>query len=89
MMKCAYPCVAVASLLLCFYGVFQPKACGDVTLPRVFSDHMVLQRDRPLPIWGWADPDEEVAVTLDDATATANAAPATTNTRAPIGWRRR
>jgi sialate O-acetylesterase len=26
---------------------------------------MVLQRDRPLPIWGWAEPGEEVTVTLD------------------------
>ena len=34
---------------------------------------MVLQRDRPLPIWGWADPGEEVTVKLDEATATAKA----------------
>ena len=84
MMKCAYPCVAVASLLLCFYGVFQPKACGDVTLPRVFSDHMVLQRDRPLPIWGWADPGEAVTVSLDAAspstTAPSTTAPSNTTT---------
>jgi sialate O-acetylesterase len=36
---------------------------------------MVLQRDRPLPIWGWADPGEEVTVKLDETTATAKAAP--------------
>ena len=34
---------------------------------------MVLQRDRPLPIWGWADPGEDVTVKLDEATATAKA----------------
>jgi sialate O-acetylesterase len=34
---------------------------------------MVLQRDRPLPIWGWAEPDEEVAVKFDDASASAKA----------------
>jgi len=28
----------------------------------VFTDHMVLQRDKPLPVWGWAEPGEEVAV---------------------------
>lgn len=28
----------------------------------VFSDHMVLQREKPVPIWGWADPGERVTV---------------------------
>ena len=60
----------VASLLVVL-GTFQVRA--DVTLPKVLSDHMVLQRDRPLPIWGWADPEEQITVKLDDATATAQA----------------
>lgn len=34
----------------------------DLRLAAVFSDHTVLQRDRPVPIWGWADPGEEVTV---------------------------
>jgi sialate O-acetylesterase len=50
-----------------------PAARADVKLPKVISSHMVLQRDRALPIWGWADPDEEVTVRLDDATATVKA----------------
>ena len=50
-----------------------PQAQADVKLPKVLGSHMVLQRDRPLPIWGWADPGEEVTVKLDDATATAKA----------------
>ena len=50
-----------------------PQARADVKLPKVIASHMVLQRDRPLPIWGWADPGEEVTVKLDDATATAKA----------------
>ena len=33
---------------------------GDVTLPRIFTDHMVLQRDRPIAVWGWAEPGEKV-----------------------------
>jgi sialate O-acetylesterase len=52
-----------------------PSARAEVKLPKVIGSHMVLQRDRPLPIWGWADPGEEVAVRLDDATATAKADP--------------
>ncbi|MBX9791846.1 MAG: sialate O-acetylesterase [Pirellulales bacterium] len=48
-------------------------ARADVRLPAVIGDHMVLQRDAPLPIWGWADPGEEVTVTLGDAKSTAKA----------------
>jgi sialate O-acetylesterase len=50
-----------------------PEIRADVSLPKVLSSHMVLQRERPLPIWGWADPGEEVTVRLDDATATTKA----------------
>ena len=35
---------------------------ADIKLPSVVGDHMVLQRDKPLPVWGWADPKEEVTV---------------------------
>jgi len=41
---------------------------ADVKLPSVFSEHMVLQRDVPLPVWGTASPGEEVTVTLGDQT---------------------
>lgn len=46
---------------------------ADVRLPRVIGSHMVLQCDKPLPIWGWADADEEVTVKLGDNTATTKA----------------
>jgi sialate O-acetylesterase len=39
-------------------------ARADVRLPAVFTDHAVLQRDKPLPVWGWADPGEKVSVKL-------------------------
>ncbi len=39
---------------------------ADVRLPEVISNNMVLQKDIPLPIWGWADPGEEVSVILGD-----------------------
>jgi len=46
---------------------------ADVRLPSVIDSHMVLQREKPLKIWGWADKGEEVTVKLDDAKATAKA----------------
>lgn len=42
----------------------QTYAFADVKLPRIFGDNMVLQRDMPVPIWGWANANEEVVLTL-------------------------
>ncbi len=49
-------------------------ASAEVKLASVFGDHMVLQRGVALPVWGWADPNEAVTVTLGDQTKTATAA---------------
>jgi sialate O-acetylesterase len=39
-------------------------ARSEVRVPAVFTDHMVLQREMKLPIWGWADPGETVSVSF-------------------------
>ncbi len=46
---------------------------AEVRLPAVFSDNMVLQRDAPIPVWGWADAGEEVTVSLGGHQATGRA----------------
>ena len=38
------------------------SARADVSLPKIFGDHMVLQRDLPVPVWGTAAPGEGVTV---------------------------
>lgn len=35
---------------------------ANVKLPLLFSDGMVLQRDKPIPVWGWADANEKIEV---------------------------
>lgn len=51
-----------AALLL---GLLAPgPARATVRLHPLVSDHMVLQRNQPLPIWGWAAPGEAVRVTF-------------------------
>ena len=35
---------------------------AEVRLPRLVADGMVLQRNTPLKIWGWADPGEKVTL---------------------------
>ncbi|MBY0588153.1 sialate O-acetylesterase [bacterium] len=42
---------------------------ADVSLASIFSDHMVLQRDVEVPVWGTAAEGEEVTVQLGDQTA--------------------
>src|SRR5438270_12728289 len=46
---------------------------ADVRLPAIIGDNMVLQADKPLAIWGWAEPGEDVTVTLGADKATAKA----------------
>ncbi len=48
-------------------------AGAEIILPPVFSDHMVLQRDRAVKVWGQAAPDETVTVSFADREATARA----------------
>jgi hypothetical protein len=43
---------------------------GVVTLPNVIGNNMVLQRDLPVPIWGWAEPGEQVNVSFDGQSKT-------------------
>ena len=40
-------------------------ANAAVSLPAIFSDHMVLQREHPNPVWGKADPGEKVSVSFN------------------------
>jgi sialate O-acetylesterase len=43
---------------------FGPEVRLKPVLPRVFGSKMILQRDREVPVWGWAEPGEEVAVSF-------------------------
>ena len=42
---------------------------ADVRLPGFFGNHMVLQRGISIPVWGWADPGEEVRLQLGSGKA--------------------
>lgn len=50
-------------------SLLAPLPLLALELPPVFSDQMVLQADRPVRVWGRAQPGEAVSVTLADATA--------------------
>ncbi|MEP6950376.1 MAG: sialate O-acetylesterase [Ginsengibacter sp.] len=35
---------------------------ANVRLPKIFGNNMVLQRSKPIPVWGWADVGEKITV---------------------------
>ncbi len=49
------------------------QARAAVTLPAVISSGAVLQRQMPIPFWGWDEPGQEVTVTLDGQTQSTKA----------------
>jgi sialate O-acetylesterase len=51
--------------------MFATSVSAEVKLPNVIGNDMVLQRDLPVPIWGWADKGEEVTVTFAGQSKTA------------------
>ncbi len=56
-MKNIFPVLVLLLLTTC--------ANAEVSLPHFFSSNMVLQRDQPIKIWGKADKNESVSVTID------------------------
>lgn len=64
----------VAWLCLCV-GLVAHSAANfanaQTKLPQFFSDHMVLQRDAKIQVWGWDSPNAKVVVALGDQSATA------------------
>ena len=46
--------------MISFLGLIEASA--KVSVSKIFGDHMVLQQDAPIRIWGTADPGEQVIV---------------------------
>ena len=60
---------AIAAVFFILSFLFPLSLKADVKLPALFSDHAVLQKSAHVPVWGKADPEEKVIVTLDGHTA--------------------
>jgi len=41
---------------------------AQVRVSALFGDHMILQRDRPIVVWGWGTPSENVRVSIAEQT---------------------
>jgi sialate O-acetylesterase len=62
--------VLVLSLPL---GTAYADASTTALLDEMFQDHAVLQRDRPIPLWGQAQANDEITVELNGASAKTHA----------------
>ena len=68
------------SFLLPLLLIISNLTFAQLKICRLFSDHAVLQRQKPLPVWGWAKPNEQITVSLAGKTLSTTA-----NTEG--GWR--
>jgi len=58
-------------LAVLFLSAGVPDASAELRVAGIFSDRMVLQRDQPIQVWGWAKAGNKVTVILVDQTETA------------------
>src|SRR5436190_4655414 len=59
--------------ILAVFVLSATSLLADVRMPAIFTDHMVLQQGQKNRVWGWADPGEEVIVTIAGQKQTAKA----------------
>lgn len=52
--------------LLLFSLLFTVVAFAKIQLPRLLTNGVVLQRNTPIELWGWADPGEKVSLVFQD-----------------------
>jgi len=61
-----YGILLVVLVIMFMVGV--RNAAAEVRVAGIFADHMVLQREQPVQIWGWANEGDKVAVAFADQT---------------------
>jgi sialate O-acetylesterase len=45
--------------------LFALQSNAQIKLPSIFGDHMVLQQKQDNPVWGWAEPNEKITVSIN------------------------
>ncbi|MEP6749059.1 MAG: sialate O-acetylesterase [Bacteroidota bacterium] len=67
------------SIFLPFIFLIALSSYAGVTLPKVFTSNMILQRNKPIKVWGWAGKGEKITVQF-------NTQKAVTKTGKDGGW---
>lgn len=61
----------IYSFLIALFAFLGANA--NVTMPGIFGNDMVLQRNKPIPVWGWAKANETIVVSLNTQKKTVKA----------------
>ena len=69
MEKVSIKLAGAVALALCCVATLS----AEVRLPKMLSDHAVLQREAPIHIWGWAEPGERLTAHFHDQTVSTEA----------------
>ena len=56
---------AVSVLVFCAIMLGGVSVRADIKLPAVIGSNMIIQRDLPMKLWGWAEPKESVTVKVE------------------------
>ncbi|MCK4374283.1 MAG: 9-O-acetylesterase, partial [Candidatus Brocadiae bacterium] len=67
------PSILSLSILLAVASCTVGAAAGTLEMHGIFSSNMVIQRDKPIAIWGWAAPGHKVSVQFGREKAEATA----------------
>lgn len=62
--------VHMKNILLGFAVLLTGTTIAQPRLPKIFGDNMVLQRNAPLRIWGWASPAESITIQFHNQSKT-------------------
>jgi len=60
-------------VVLCLSVAWPTPSSAEVRLPSILTSHMVVQRERPIRIWGWDDAGSQVTVSIGDEKVSATA----------------
>lgn len=69
--RSAWRVLSCVPALAALITTISTSSAADLRLSRVFSDHMVLQREKPVKVWGWADDGEQLTIEFAGQTKTA------------------
>ena len=65
--------LAAMTFCTCSTLLLVGSVAAEVKLPSIFGDHMVLQRGKPVSVWGQAEPGESIKVSIADKQASGKA----------------
>ena len=71
-MRC-YISTLLASTIVAVLAIASNRVAAEVRVSGMFADHAVLQRDKPVPVWGWAAPGRTVTVSFAGQSRSATA----------------